>query len=122
MSQLHIEPLHADFGATVTGIDLTAVLFASATGQSASLVTDERAPIVKRVEEVLTTSPAVTTTPTLDLIKMDADGPEGGWLRLIDRLISANRLAVRSIIVEGSDLDPAIMRRFQTTHGYSIWR
>ena len=53
---------------------------------------------------------------------MDADGPEGGWLRELDGLLTAGHLGVRTMIIEGSDLDPRLMRRFQTVHGYMALR
>lgn len=49
----------------------------------------------------------------LDLIKMDADGPEGGWLDEIEALLSARRLRVRHMLIEGSHLRPYTMSRLQ---------
>ena len=66
-------------------------------------------------------------TGELDLIKMDADGPEGAWMRSLDALLSRPadgrpRLRVRSLIVEGSRLEPAVMVRLQSVHGYTVLR
>ena len=86
---------------------------------------------------------------TLDLVKMDADGPEGGWLLEIDRILSDRpveaeldvwgwweqplrpaaatrahdrRLLVRAILLEGNKLDPRVLWRFQMVHGYTVLR
>lgn len=58
----------------------------------------------------------------IDFIKMDADGPEGGWLRELDEEITAGRLRVEAIVVEGSNLSPIVMQRFQRVHGYTFFR
>jgi hypothetical protein len=60
-------------------------------------------------------------TPSYDLIKMDADGPEGGWLRVIAKLVSSRRLVVGALIVEGSHLEAATMVELQQL-GYHAWR
>ena len=59
----------------------------------------------------------------IDLLKMDADGPEGTWLRQLERMISGPRhLKVRTIIVEGSNLEPRVLERLQSVHGYTVLR
>jgi SAM-dependent methyltransferase len=66
----------------------------------------------------------------IDLLKMDADGPEGRWMSLLERLISGRgdserggrRLRVHSIIVEASHVEPRTMVRFQSSHGYTVLR
>ena len=84
----------------------------------------------------------------LDLVKMDADGPEGDWLTELDRILSGRprnkhfskltaaewgeppsslavggtRLQVRAIIIEGHRLDARVLRRFQMLHGYTVFR
>ena len=60
--------------------------------------------------------------PMIDLIKMDADGPEGDWLREIDELMTTGQLRVGSIVVEGSNLDPRLMARYQRVHGFTFYR
>jgi hypothetical protein len=57
-----------------------------------------------------------------DLIKLDGDGPEGGWLRAIDRMLVARRISVGAITLEGNNLDAVTMMRFQHTHGFDIYR
>jgi hypothetical protein len=51
----------------------------------------------------------------IDLIKLDADGPEGGWLEEIDHLITIGNISVRSLIVEGERLLPAALHAL-TSH------
>lgn len=106
----------------VGGIDLSSLLLGSATGATPTDAVLGAGPASSAIganslahaatvgstdSGALVPAPAV---PTLDLLKMDADGPEGGWLRQIDRLISARRLRVRSLIIEGSDLSPSLMQ------------
>ncbi len=43
---------------------------------------------------------------------MDADGPEGVWLSELDTLITAGKLRVGGLVVEGSNLDPVAMQLF----------
>lgn len=57
-----------------------------------------------------------------DLLKLDGDGPEGGWMRAIDNLITKSMLSVDVITVEGNNLAAVTMRRFQRLHGYTIYR
>ena len=52
---------------------------------------------------------------------MDADGPEGGWLRVIAKLVSTRRLKVAALIVEGSHLEATTMVHLQQL-GYHAWR
>ena len=61
-------------------------------------------------------------TGVLDLIKMDADGPEGEWMREIEELVRGGALTVRHVVVEGHALGPETMRRFQSDHGYTVLR
>lgn len=65
---------------------------------------------------------AAGTTGVIDLIKMDADGPEGMWMQEIEELVRQRRLKVRHIIVEGHGLSPEVMRRFQSEHSYTVLR
>jgi FkbM family methyltransferase len=60
----------------------------------------------------------------LDLVKMDGDGPEVGWLARIERLLSIRgNLTIDVMIFEQLRQVPAwILRRFQTTHGYDLYR
>lgn len=67
-------------------------------------------------------SPAKPTRIHYDLLKLDGDGPEGTWMRAIDRLMSARRISVSSILLEGNNLDEATMVRFQSRHGFHIYR
>ena len=60
------------------------------------------------VLEPLTTIPAdalplnnLMAPPHWDLIKMDSDGPEGSWLRLVERLISQRKLTIGTLTIEG---------------------
>tara|TARA_B110001452_G_scaffold219221_1_gene191194 strand:- start:191 stop:703 length:513 start_codon:yes stop_codon:yes gene_type:complete len=53
---------------------------------------------------------------------MDADGPEGSWLNELDQLITAGKLRVGGLVVEGSNLDPMVLQRFQMVHGYTFFR
>jgi len=56
-----------------------------------------------------------------DLIKMDADGPEGKWLTRVEELQSAGRIDVGTLVVEGHDCSPTLMRKLQSQHGYDIY-
>ena len=86
----------------------------------------------------------------IDLLKMDADGPEGQWMNALERLLSSGggergergengerggssssphtsggggrRLRVHTIIVEASAVEPRTMVRFQSNHGYTVLR
>ena len=73
----------------------------------------------------------------LDLLKMDADGPEGRWMSTLAQMLQgeshsgnsgagsgsgARRLKVHTIIVEGSYLEPRTMVQFQRVHGYTVLR
>ena len=57
-----------------------------------------------------------------DLLKLDADGPEGYWLAKLDKLMLAGRLRIRALVVEGSGLRPSTMHRLQHVHGFDFWR
>ncbi len=78
------------------------------------------------VLEPLTTIPAdalplhnLMAPPHWDLIKMDSDGPEGSWLRLVERLISQRKLTVGTLTIEGNNVDGETMQLFQAAHGYA---
>ena len=63
------------------------------------------------------------TSPThYDLLKLDGDGPEGGWLRAIEDLLTSARVSVMTMVVEGNNLDASVMSRLQRLHGYDIYR
>jgi hypothetical protein len=66
--------------------------------------------------------PPPTPPVLIDLIKMDADGPEGGWLEEVDAMITAGALRVRSILVEASYVRPAVFQRMQNAHGFTFYR
>ena len=81
------------------------------------------------VLEPLTTIPAdalplhnLMAPPHWDLIKMDSDGPEGSWLRLVERLISQRKLTVGTLTIEGNNVDGETMQLFQAAHGYAVYR
>jgi len=59
--------------------------------------------------------------PSWDLIKMDADGPEGKWLTRVEELLSAGRIDVRTLVVEGHDCSPTLMHKLQNQHGFNIY-
>ena len=63
-----------------------------------------------------------TAPPTLDLIKIDADGPEGAWLEVIERMLSRRELVVGALIVEGSRLVSKVLHRLDTVHGFTFYR
>ena len=58
----------------------------------------------------------------IDLIKMDGDGPEGSWLRGLDRLISHGQCTVGAVVVEGNRLRESTLARFQSVHRFVIYR
>ena len=61
---------------------------------------------------------AAAGTGEIDLIKMDADGPEGSWLKALSVMLHGDRpLRVRTIIVEASNVDPRTMHHFQNKLG-----
>ena len=51
--------------------------------------------------------------PHYDFIKLDGDGPEGGWMRAILKLIRRKALTVGAITLEGNNLDADTMRAYQ---------
>jgi hypothetical protein len=57
-----------------------------------------------------------------ELLKLDADGPEGSWLRSIDKLLSAGSVSIGAIVVEGPHLHPSRVQRFQHVHGHTFYR
>ena len=66
---------------------------------------------------------AAAGTGEIDLIKMDADGPEGSWLKALSVMLHGDRpLRVRTIIVEASNVDPRTMHHFQNKLGYTALR
>lgn len=67
-------------------------------------------------------TPALEPPPHWELVKMDGDGPEGGWMRTLERLLRQRRLSVGAVTIEGNNLDSATMRAFQSRHGYTVYR
>ena len=66
---------------------------------------------------------AAAGTGEIDLIKMDADGPEGQWLKALKVMLHGDRpLRVRTIIVEASFVNPETMHHFQNVLGYTVLR
>ena len=66
---------------------------------------------------------AAAGTGEIDLIKMDADGPEGLWLKALSVMLHGDRpLRVRTIIIEASNVDPRTMHHFQNVLGYTVLR
>lgn len=66
---------------------------------------------------------AAAGTGEIDLIKMDADGPEGLWLKALRKMLHDDRpLRVRTIIIEASFVDPRTMHHFQNVLGYTVLR
>ena len=66
---------------------------------------------------------AAAGTGEIDLIKMDADGPEGLWLKALKVMLHGDRpLRVRTIIVEASFVNPETMHHFQNVLGYTVLR
>ena len=45
-----------------------------------------------------------------DLLKLDGDGPEGGWMNAIERLITRGLITVGAITLEGNNLYPSHMQ------------
>ena len=45
-----------------------------------------------------------------DLLKLDGDGPEGGWMSAIERLITRGLITVGAITLEGNNLYPSHMQ------------
>ncbi|KAL1527954.1 hypothetical protein AB1Y20_009325 [Prymnesium parvum] len=60
-------------------------------------------------------------TREFELFKLDADGPEGAWLHRIEELISAGRLSVKSMIIEGHNTSATDLHRLQQVHGYDAY-
>ena len=58
----------------------------------------------------------------LDLLKLDADGPEGAWLAALEPMMRNGLLTVGSMIVEGSNLSPALMHALDTKHNFTFYR
>ena len=64
---------------------------------------------------------AAAGTGEIDLIKMDADGPEGLWLKALKVMLHGDRpLRVRTVIVEASFVNPETMHHFQNVLGYTV--
>ena len=55
-------------------------------------------------------------TRTIDLLKMDADGPEVTRMERTDALIAAQKIEITTIVVEGSGVPATTLHRFQK-HG-----
>ena len=94
---------------SIGGVPLTQLLFQAAGSRGGGATGSE------------VSAPALST-PVLDLIKMDGDGPEGRWLQEVEAHLSARRLEVRTMIVEASYVRPALFQRLQRVHGYTIYR
>eukprot|EP00908_Phaeocystis_cordata_P000571 Transcript_10636.p1 GENE.Transcript_10636~~Transcript_10636.p1 ORF type:complete len:405 (-),score=5.26 Transcript_10636:214-1368(-) len=60
--------------------------------------------------------------PTLQLLKMDADGPEGSWLERIDALLAQGLMRIETMVVECSGCKPQTLHRLQKVHGYQIFQ
>jgi hypothetical protein len=58
---------------------------------------------------------------TLDFVKIDVDGPEGAWMSRIDELMSADRLRIRTIVVECHQCPASLLHRMQSYHKYNIF-
>ena len=56
-----------------------------------------------------------------ELIKLDADGPEGAWLHRIEALLSARQLRVRTLVVECNNCEPRVLHSLQYKHGYDTY-
>lgn len=57
----------------------------------------------------------------IDLIKMDADGPEGKWLEHIERRLSEKTLQVSSLIIECNGCEAHVLYRMQRNHRYDAY-
>eukprot|EP00930_Biecheleria_cincta_P092679 TRINITY_DN8268_c0_g2_i3.p1 TRINITY_DN8268_c0_g2~~TRINITY_DN8268_c0_g2_i3.p1 ORF type:complete len:386 (-),score=41.51 TRINITY_DN8268_c0_g2_i3:26-1183(-) len=65
----------------------------------------------------------------IELVKMDADAPEGDWLRRIDQLLSRStgpsngtrRIHIETIIAECHSCSALTLYRLQQRHGYHIY-
>ena len=57
----------------------------------------------------------------IKLIKMDADGPEGSWLKRIIELLSQGTVKIETLVVEGSGVTPQILHEMQRIHGYEVY-
>ena len=55
------------------------------------------------------------------LIKMDADGPEGKWLRALEYFIASGWVKVESLLVECNNCAPGVLHRLQHVHGYAAF-
>lgn len=53
-----------------------------------------------------------------ELIKLDADGPEGAWLKRIEELLSARRLRARTLVIECNNCEARTLYLLQHKHGY----
>lgn len=62
-----------------------------------------------------------TGTRTFELLKLDADGPEGSWLHRIDHLITSGDVNIKTMVVEGHNVSAGILHRMQKTHGYGVY-
>ena len=62
-----------------------------------------------------------TTRPHYDLLKLDGDGPEGGWLHKIASFVRTRRMSVGAVVVEGNNVETGTMRKFQAL-GFTIYR
>jgi len=56
-----------------------------------------------------------------DLVKLDADGPEGAWLERIEELVSQGLLRVKTCVVECNGCDGELLHKLQSVHGYHIY-
>ena len=57
------------------------------------------------------------TTPHIELIKADGDGPEGGWLHSILELLEGGYLSLTAMVLEGNHIAPSTLLGFQVCAG-----
>ena len=72
--------------------------------------------------ELSQTAAETQLKPHFDLVKMDGDGPEGGWLTYLGRLVSRGNISVGTIVLEANGITPQSMRHFQADLGYTVLR
>ena len=112
----------ADYKGCATRFDLSASLSGKTLEE---LLFNTLSPARERrehCETVGSTNGSSACSVDFEMLKLDADGPEGGWLDKIDELISHGKLKVRAVVAEGSNIRPETMHRLQHVHGYSFWR
>ena len=116
LAQLHGENCSAHEGLpqAIGRVDLAATLLAAAGCGAHGNLGEHPSAAAQRATSGGSSSSS-SSACVLDMIKMDADGPEGAWVDVIEDLIRRGSLTVRAMVIEGSALSPRVMQALQVS-------